>query len=141
MNVILEKDGEQRSYYAGNAMYLLLSFVPLIGTLITLILAISKKQFRGIFLNMFIYSIAFSIIVFAFTAGGVIEQATPFIILLYLVIYYYFFIMYVLNANYYSIRQRIIEGYVVVNGDDPQVKFAVEKAESTRKPFWQLTKF
>lgn len=141
MNVILEKDGEQFSYGVGNAMYLLISFVPLFGTLITLIMSIVKKQFRGIFLNMFIYSFAFSLMVYAFKAADILDQAKPIVIIVYLTIYYYFFIMYVLNANSYSIKQRLSEGFTVVNGDDQQVKAAVEKAESTNKPVWQLTKF
>lgn len=138
MNVVLEKDGVQRSYHAGNAMYLLFNFIPILGSLIAFILMISKKQFRGIFLNQFVLALIVSVVTSILTIVGVNSKILMFISA---ILGLYVLIMYVLNANYYSIKQRLDEGFVVINANDPEVQMAVQKAESIKKPFWQLTKF
>lgn len=138
MNVVLEKDGEQRSYHAGNAMYLLFNFIPILGSLIAFVLMISKKQFRGIFLNQFVLGLIISVVTSIFTKVGVNSKILMFISA---ILGLYVLIMYVLNANYYSIKQRLDEGFVVINANVPEVQMAVQKAESIKKPFWQLTRF
>lgn len=138
MNVILEKDGVQRSYKAGNAMYLLFNLVPIIGNLTVFILMIVKKQFRGIFLNKLIIGICISIVA---TICVLLNVNNTLLMVISSLIGIYVLYTYVMNANYYSIKQRLAEGFVVVNDNDPEVKLAVEKANEVKTPFWQLTRF
>lgn len=147
MNVILDKDGDVLEYKAGGAYYLLLSFIPMIGGIITLIMIIFKKQFRGIILNELILSIIYTLIYFSlygalnFTNSTTLLYITIVLLLIATVLMVTIYINYVLNANYYSIKQRLHEGYTVVNNEEPQVMAAVQKAELIKVPFWQVTKF
>lgn len=146
MNVILEKNGEQIDYGNGAAIYLLLQFIPIVGGIISLIFMIMKKQFRGIWLNQFIWGLIATVLYIIMFTGAVMESNAIIIIsfiaiLALLILFVVMYVMYVLNANYYSIKQRLAEGYVVLNGDDPMVALAVSKAEAIKKPFWQFTRF
>lgn len=138
MNVILEKDGVQRSYKAGNAMYLLFNLIPIIGNLTVFILMIVKKQFRGIFLNQLIIGLFISIVS---TILILLNVNNKILMVISSLIGLYILYTYIMNANYYSIKQRLAEGFVVVNDNDPEVKLAVEKANEVKTPFWQLTRF
>lgn len=137
MNVILDKDGVQRSYKTGNAMYLLFSLIPILN-LVSFVLMIVKKQFRGIFLNQLVIGLFISIIATILFFVGVNTKVT---MAISSIIGLYITITYVFNANYYSIKQRLAEGFVVVNNTDPEVTMAVEKAKEIKMPFWQLTRF
>lgn len=146
MNVILEKNGQQIDYGNAAALYLLLQFIPFVGGIISLIFMIMKKQFRGIWLNQFIWGLIATGLYIFMIIGAAMESsfiiAIAFIaILALLILFIVMYVMYILNANYYSIKQRLAEGYVVLNGDDPMVALAVSKAEAINKPFWQFTKF
>lgn len=148
MNVILEKDGHQIEYKSGAAIYLLLQYIPGIGSLIVLVMMILRKQFRGIWLNQLIFviitSAIYSIIVVGSSDGsGSILLSIMSVVLMFLSFFLiYMNIMYILNANYYSIRQRLEEGYIVQNMDDPQVALAVTRANSLKpKRIWQFTRF
>lgn len=147
MNVILDKDGDVLEYKAGGAYYLLLTFIPAIGGIITLIMIIFKKQFRGIILNELILSIIYTLIYFGlfgaltFTNGTTLLYITIGLLLLATLLMVTIYINYVLNANYYSIKQRLLEGYTIVNSEEPQVMATVQKAELINIPFWQFTKF
>ncbi len=140
MNVILEKDGTQIEYKAGPAIYLCFSFLPAIGGLIALALMIIRKQFRGVFVNQFIVVVALSLLfrIVILTGSGLLVTLAY---IFALVLSIYITVMYVLNANYYSIKQRLDEGYTVVNGDEPVVAEAVSRAQNIKKQFWQITKF
>lgn len=146
MNVILEKDGEQLEYGNGAALYLLLQFIPMVGGIISLIFMIMKRQFRGIWLNQFIWGLIMCGVYIMLIIGATMQSDILVIfaliaILALLILFIVMYIMYVLNANYYSIKQRLAEGYVVLNSDDPMVALAISKAEAANKPFWQFTRF
>lgn len=140
MNIILEKDGKTFEYKTGNALYLLFSFVPAIGNLIALCLMIIRKQFRGVYLNQLLLLVIYVVLARVTYALG-ITFLFQLINSLFVILFIYMTVMYILNANYYSIRQRLDEGYTVVNGDNPDVEIAVNRARNIRKPFWQITKF
>lgn len=140
MDIILEKDGKQFTYKTGSALYLLLAFIPIVGALIALILIIMRKQFRGITLNQLVIGLIFGAISFGISLTGstfLVEVCYT----LTLAFSIYMTVMYVLNANYYSIKQRLDEGYHVVNNGEFEVQAAVERAKTIKKPFWQITRF
>lgn len=148
MNVILEKDNHQVKYKSGAAIYLLLQYVPIIGNFAVLVMLILRKQFRGVWLNQLIYviisSVIYSTVVVGSSDGNGSALLSVMSIVLMLLSFFliYINIMYILNANYYSIRQRLEEGYTVQNMEDPQVALAVTKANSLKpKRFWQFTRF
>lgn len=148
MNVILEKDGQQIEYKSGAAIYLLLQYIPIVGNLIVLVMIILRKQFRGVWLNQLIFvlvsSAIYSIIAVGSSDGngGILLSVMSIALMLLSFFLIYMNIMYILNANYYSIRQRLEEGYTVQNMDDPQVALAVTRANSLKpKRIWQLTRF
>lgn len=137
MKVILEKGGKEVSYKAGPALYLLSALIPLLGWILTLVF----KQFKGVSLNQYILYIIFSVIakvaLSIFGNGfiyGIIALVLSILSIVVLVVY-------ILNANYYSIKARIDEGYTVTNMNEPAVQLAVSKAESINTPFWQILKF
>lgn len=146
MNIILDKDGQTIEYKTGSALYLLWNFIPL-GGIITLVLMITRKQFRGILLNEIVYSILFILVYMAMmlltltTNSSLIGLLMLVVMLGFAIIGIFMYVFYVLNANYYSIKQRLVEGYTVQNMDIIEVQMAVQKAESLKKPFWQITKF
>ncbi len=147
MRVQLEKDGIEREYNIGSAYYLLLNFIPAIGWLITITLMIIRKQFKGIFLNQFVFaligSLIYSIILSMYAATGsttiaAISMLFGFALMIISLVMY---VMYILKANLYSVKQLLEDGYTVTNGDDMRVADFVEQAKATKKPFWQLLKF
>lgn len=140
MNINLEKDGQTLSYKTGNAFYLLLSFIPVVGSIVVLVLTIMRKQFRGILLNQFIIGLISILVLFLSIFTGS-EGIISFVYILLLVFMLVVYVNYVVNANYYSIKQRLEEGYTVVNADDAEVQAAIAKANNVKFPFWQITKF
>lgn len=140
MNVILEKDGQTLEYKAGAALYLLLNFVPLVGFIITLVMMIMKKQFKGIFLNQLVVGLILTLLLFVsfFTGSDLLISIVYFIVLGFSA---FMTVMYIINANYYSIKQRLEDGYTVTNENELEVQEAVTRAQSIKKPFWQLIKF
>lgn len=141
MDIQLEKDGKQVSYKTGTALYILLTYIPLIGWFIMLFLTIVRKQFKGIILNQLLLSVIFSFVLslvrLVFGAGAIFGIASSVLSIFVLIV----FVIYVLNANYYSIKARLDEGYTVVNGDDEAVKLAVQRAVNIKLPFWQILSF
>lgn len=141
MDIQLEKDGKQVSYKTGTALYILLTYIPLIGWFIMLFLTIVRKQFKGIILNQLLLSVIFSFVLslvrLVFGAGTIFGIASSVLSIFVLIV----FVIYVLNANYYSIKARLDEGYTVVNGDDEAVKLAVQRAVNIKLPFWQILSF
>ncbi len=143
MNVILEKDGQQFEYKVGPALYLLLGFIPF-GQIIVLIMEIMRKQFRGIVLNELIVGLIITVITIIGALISVALDSAVLITLIYFAIVafsIYMFVIYVMNANALSVKQRLEEGFVVVNMDNPEVAAFVQKAEATKVPFFQITKF
>lgn len=139
MKVILEKDGQQVSYKAGSALYMLLSFIPF-GGIITLVLNIVYKQFRGIWLNQLIVTlITLVLVIVAAVIGSDALIVIAYILMLVSLIYLY--VMYVFNANHYSVKQRLEEGYTVVNLDEAGISEFVEVAKAKKTPICQITKF
>lgn len=147
MRVQLEKDGIEREYNIGSAYYLLLNFIPAIGWLITITLMIIRKQFKGIFLNQFVFaligSLIYSIILSMYSATGsttiaAISMLFGFALMIISLVMY---VMYILKANLYSVKQLLEDGYTVTNGDDIRIAEFVEQAKATKKPFWQILKF
>lgn len=136
MKVRLEKDGKVREYKAGVAMYQIwtIIFPP-----VSLILSIVFKQFKGTYLNILIISFIVSMV------ATVIGQANASLYALLGLVGYiaitYLAIMYTLNANKYSVRARMEEGYRVTNMDDPQVAAFVQSVGTARKPFLQILGF
>lgn len=144
MNVILEKDGQQFEYKVGPALYLLFGFVPFIGQILVLVMEIMRKQFRGIFLNEFVVAVIITVLTIVTMLISVALGSNLLISLLYFVLVafsIYMYVIYVINANALSVRQRLEEGYKVVNMDNPDVAAFVQKAEATKVPFFQITKF
>lgn len=152
MNIILEKNGQQIEYRAGNALYLLVAFIPYIGGLISLVLQFKNKHIKGIFLNQLIIAAAAvvaMIVVLIISSTTGVDSALGQILAIILVMLMIAFailsiwmtVAYILNANYYAIKQRLAEGYSVVNEQDATVALAVQKAEQIKVPFWQITKF
>lgn len=140
MNVILEKDGKTIEYKSGMAIYLCFNFLPIVGSFIALFLMIVRKQFKGVFLNQLIVAIILTSL-FALsllTGSSLIINVMYFITLGFSA---FMTVMYILNANFYSIKQRLDDGYTVVNGNEITVQEAVTKAQAMKKPFWQLLKF
>lgn len=147
MNVILEKDGQTIQYGTGSALYLLLNLIPFVGGIVTLVLIIIKKQFRGVSLNQIVLSLIFFVIYFVMAMIIAATESAFLAILLLLfalgfgILGIVMYVYYILNANYYSIKQRLEEGYTVVNGDDEAVKLAVQRAVNIKLPFWQILSF
>lgn len=126
------------------AFYMLWGLIPFVGWIIYLVIAIRRQQFRGIWLNNFflglIYSLVYSII--NAMGYGIINYIIITILsLAWIVFGFVILIDYVKNANYYSIKQRLEEGYEVINLEDPKVQQAVEKSRSLKIRFWQFTTY
>lgn len=140
----LEKEQERVGYKIGAANYIWLGLIPFVGSLITLILSIQRKQFRGFWLNKFIVDIIIAILLSILAAISIdTENETLYFIgvMIDVIISIGILWNYASNANYYSIKQRLSEGYIVMNDDEPEIAQAVEKAERVELPFWQMTKF
>lgn len=145
MNIILEKDGERIEYGTDKALYLLLSFIPYAGSLVVLVMSIMRKQFRGYWLNSFIIGLIFMTSIIILLLLGLVADLFIALAIIdvigFLIFAIYMYVMYLLNANYYSIKQRLDEGYHVVNDGEAGVQAAIGKAQAIKKPFWQITKF
>ncbi len=144
MNVIFEKDGEVLQYGVGSALYLLLGFIPMVGALIVLIMTIMKRQFRGVWLNQLIVGLILGILFIIGIVISAVLSSAGLVYILYIAILACSLAMtitYTINANLYSVKQRLEEGYTVKNLNDPQVAEFVEKARNTKLPFFQITRF
>ncbi len=149
MKVLLKNPTTEKvyEYNSSTAYYLLLQFVPMFGEVLSLVFIILRKQFRGISLNKLIYIFGFILLnmiliaMFGATSSSLLITVIGVLYFAFLILRIVMYISYVLNANYYSIKQRLEEGCIVLNEEEPEVKAAVIKAQSIKKPFWQITKF
>ncbi len=136
MEIILEKDGDVVTLKDGNAYYCLwLTFLPFIAWA----LAIFKKQFKGVVVNIFAFSVILAII--TMILGSISPILEAFVQGLGIIAYIYFTVMYTLNANKYSIAAKLESGYTVKNINEPGVREAVAVCRQTSYPIFQITNF
>lgn len=147
MNIILDKDGEIIEYKTGHAYYLLLLFIPVVGLVLTAIMMMMRKQLRGVGLNYLIFCCGYLIIYTIFSVtlkllgSSIVLNILALLLVVCSVLMFFIYINYVINANYYSLKARLAEGYSVVNSEEPEAILAVQKATICKLPFWQFTKF
>ncbi len=144
MDIILNKNGETRTVKAGNALYMLIGFIPLVGGIIFLVMTIIRKQFRGICLNELLWSLIIVLIsILLPLIGGTISLGfaaflSLIAILAAFILGIYIFIHLVLNANKYSLAQYIQEGYEIANMeqlDEVTKSWIEENKEKQRAKF------
>ncbi len=148
-NILLTKGGETRTVKAGNALYMLLGFIPVVGGIIFLVLSIIKKQFRGICLNELLWSLIIAIIAIllpligATISLGFAAFLSLIDILAMFILAIYIFVHLILNANKYSLAQYIKEGYEVSNMDqlDEKTKSWIEENKEKERAKFLLLKF
>lgn len=139
MKITLEKNGEQITYNTGLALYLLLSFIPIVGSITFLVLSIIRKQFRGIVLNQLLITIIANVIL-SIVYISKIEFLLHIVAFGVSILFMVILAFYVLNANTYSVKARLAEGYTVV-GDSQQHTEILTKAANIKMPFWQILRF
>lgn len=142
--VKLIKGGKYIEYKIGPANYVILSLIPIVGTVAYLVLAIQVKQFRGVWINRVIIDFVF--IMFAIISRAIMVDTgnhSEWLVYLLVVAACYSVILhdYLLNANYYGIKQRLIEGYKVLNEDEVAINHVINRASQIKEPFWQLTTY
>lgn len=142
--VKLIKGGKYIEYKIGPANYVILSLIPIVGTVAYFVVAIQVKQFRGVWINKII--IDFMFIMFASISRAImIDTGNRFqwtvYIMISIICYSLILYDYVINANYYSIKQRLLEGYKVLNEDEVAINHVIDKASRIKEPFWQLTTY
>lgn len=140
MNIVLEKDGQSVSYKMGEAYYILFGIIPFIGSLILIFLTISRKQFKGVWLNSFLISLILGLFTTIAYASGSAAVSTI-VSLVITVIYTIVYIIYIFNANTYSVKARLAEGYRVTSVIDNQTQVFLDKVERTKFPIYQIVKF
>lgn len=144
MFIKLEKEGKVVEYKIGPAKYIILELIPIVGYLIVLVISIQVKQFRGYYLNKMLLGLVIGPLFIILMSAG-FDTGNKILYLIGMMVEVIFTIAivwnYVHNANYYSIKQRLSEGYTVLNDDEEQVVKAVEKAKETKLHFWQITSF
>lgn len=139
MNINLKKNNEEFTYKNSNALYILLGLIPFVGMIIVLVLAISRKQFRGFFLNWIILKFISGFVlgfISAFTSAPYVFNIAAIIVYLFLL---YVLIDYVLYANLYSVKQRLAEGFYITN-EEENIDF-ISEVNKKKVPVWQFTKF
>lgn len=139
MKINLKRNNEEITYNNSNALYILLGLIPFVGMFIVLVLAITRKQFRGFFLNWIILKIisGFTLgFIFTFTPTTYVFNIAAIIIYLFLL---YVLIDYVIYANLYSVKQRLAEGFYITN-EEENLAF-IEEVNKKKVPVWQITKF
>lgn len=140
MDIRLEKNGKAVTYKAGNAYYLLLAYIPVIGWLILLYMTYKHNQFKGIILNQLVISL----IVYAVSVVFYINQIQSLLNLWNMISWFfiiYIYLMYIFKANHYAVKQKLIEGYKITSPIDHQTRLFLTKVENVHKPFWQFVKF
>ncbi len=148
-NILLTKDGELRTVKPGNAWYILLVFIPFVGSIIFLVLAIIRKQFKGIFLNEFllgaILSLAFFFVsllvgLISLKLGAVIMMILSIGVLIFGVVLY---VDLVSNANKYSLSQYLADGYEITNENElgTATKMWLEENKNKERAKFLLIKF
>ncbi len=148
-NILLTKDGESRTVKPGNAWYILLVFIPFVGSIIFLVLAIIRKQFKGIFLNEFllgaILSLAFFFVsllvgLISLKLGAVIMMILSIGVLIFGVVLY---VDLVSNANKYSLSQYLADGYEITNENElgTATKMWLEENKNKERAKFLLIKF
>ncbi len=148
-NILLTKDGESRTVKPGNAWYILLVFIPFVGSIIFLVLAIIRKQFKGIFLNEFllgaILSLAFFFVsllvgLISLKLGAVIMMILSIGVLIFGVVLY---VDLVSNANKYSLSQYLADGYEITNENElgTATKIWLEENKNKERAKFLLIKF
>ncbi len=153
MQLLLEKDNSQKKVFVGKSYLLLIGLIPLIGEIIFLILTISKKQFKGVFLTSYALKIIIAIIftaiqlsvmmitnesisltfIYVMLAIGLVADVVKII----LIIYYCF------NANYLSLNQYLDDGYIICenNQETKKTKQFIAKSKEIKKPWFQYISF
>ncbi len=160
-SINLELNGNIREVKTTPAIYLLCYFIPLVGWLITLIIMITRKQFKGIFLNnliigaigaFIIYPSSFLIVTFtSINSAGVLLRIITLlaIILLSILILFIFgliiysYIYQVINANKLTLKSLLNQGYHIMNEHTltpEQVEF-VEKSKMIKRPWFLVLDF
>ncbi len=148
-NILLTKDGESRTVKPGNAWYILLVFIPFVGSIIFLVLSIIRKQFKGIFLNEFllgaILSFAFFFVsllvgLISLKLGAVIMMILSIGVLIFGVVLY---VDLVSNANKYSLSQYLADGYEITNENElgTATKMWLEENKNKERAKFLLIKF
>ncbi len=148
MNIKLTKESNQRTLKAGVAYYLLLMFIPFIGSIITLVLIILKKQFRGIALNQFLVSLIMLALVSLASVLAIISAKLSAALVLIITLFsmafgIFLFIHLILNSNKYSLAQYIKEGYEIENFDElnQETKIWIEENKDIKRPKFLLLDF
>lgn len=139
MKINLKRNNEEITYNNSNALYILLGLIPFVGMFIVLVLAITRKQFRGFFLNWIILKIisGFTLgFIFTFTPTTYVFNIAAILVYLFLL---YVLIDYVIYANLYSVKQRLAEGFYITN-EEENLAF-IEEVNKKKVPVWQITKF
>ncbi len=148
-NILLTKDGESRTIKPGNAWYILLVFIPVVGSIIFLVLSIIKKQFRGIFLNevllgilLFLATMVLSIV------GGIISLKLGALLMTLASLAsmgfgIFLYVHLVINSNRYSLSQYLAEGYEVANEKElgASTKMWLEENKDIKRAKFLLLKF
>lgn len=142
--VKLIKGGKYIEYKIGHANYIMLSLIPIVGTVAYFVISIQVKQFRGVWVNKILIDIV--LILFTLTSRAIMIDTgnkSEWLICLAVIIVCYSVILhdYVVNANYYGIKQRLIEGYKVLNENEVAINHVINKASQIKEPFWQLTTY
>ncbi len=148
MDIKLTKESNQRVLKAGVAYYLLLMFIPFVGSIITLVLVILRKQFRGVIINQFLVSL---IMFLLFILAGLIAIISAKVSAILILIIFFFsmileiflYVHLILNSNKYSLAQYIKEGYEIENLDelDGKTKYWIEENKDIKRPKFLLLDF
>ncbi len=116
-----------------------------IGQIITLIISIKEKQWRifisytissALFLTLIAAIVYVLLTIFGDKSGNTIANT---LILLYAIFPFIAIVMLVRlvkSANYWTYNKYINEGYILVNNDHNVIPIFVEKAKTSKKPWW-----
>ncbi len=149
MDIILTKDTETRTVKASTAWYVLLMFIPFVGSIALLVMSIVKKQFKGVILNGFLIGLViFALTMLLTIVGGFISIALGGLLVLIcalgsMVFSIYFYVHMIINANKYSLAQYIQEGYEVSNMDqlDEVTKLWIEENKEKQRAKFLFLEF
>ncbi len=148
-SILLTKDGESRTVKPGNAWYILLVFIPFVGTIIFLVLSIIRKQFRGIFLNEVVLGLLLFLVTMVVTmVGGIISLKLGALLMALASLGImgfgiFLYIHLVINANKYSLAAYLAEGYEVANENElvASTKMWLEENKDAKRASFLLLKF
>lgn len=139
MRINLEKDGKQFSYKAGYAWYL---FTCLIAPIIGIGLSVIFKQFKGVGLNLIVVilgtNIAMQLLLMA--GSNVTNYLAIAVFIIQMVVVIYLMSVYIVNANKYSIKAKLEDGYTVDKPSQEEKEF-IESCKRISYPKIQLVSF